>query len=98
MTMLNIAPEVEAQHTTAPVQHQEATLNSMVVKSVEGYLDQLSGTSVSNLYDLICDEIREPLLRTVLKKLRGNQSAAARLMGISRGTLRKLMKRYGMLD
>ena len=74
------------------------TLSNTVERSVEGYLDQLDENSVSNLFELLLDEVREPMLRAVLQKLRGNQSAAARIMGVSRGTLRKLMKRYQMLD
>lgn len=88
--------QLEKLHIASPV--RGVSLSSTVSKSVEGYLDQLDENSASNLYELVMDVVREPMMRSVLQKLRGNQSAAARIMGISRGTLRKLMKRYQMLD
>ena len=41
-------------------------------------------------------EIEEPLFRTVLSHADGNQSQAAEILGINRGTLRKKLKEYGL--
>jgi DNA-binding protein Fis len=37
------------------------------------------------------------LLTIVMRETRNNQSEAARMLGISRGTLRSLLKKFGML-
>jgi len=37
------------------------------------------------------------LLEVVLKKCRGNQSQACKILGLNRGTLRKKMAKYGLL-
>jgi len=37
-------------------------------------------------------------LKAVLEYTKGNQSKAAILLGLSRGTLRKKMKKFGLLD
>jgi Fis family transcriptional regulator len=42
-------------------------------------------------------EVEAPLLRTVLAYAGDNQCRAAELLGINRGTLRKKMKRHGLL-
>jgi len=38
-----------------------------------------------------------PLLTCVLRHTRQNQSLTAEILGLNRGTLRKKMKKYGML-
>ncbi|MDU6453813.1 MAG: helix-turn-helix domain-containing protein [Enterobacter hormaechei] len=38
----------------------------------------------------------QPLLDMVMQYTRGNQTRAALMMGINRGTLRKKLKKYGM--
>lgn len=73
-------------------------LHDSVRQSLENYLGQLKGQSPSNLYDLILAEIEAPLLECVMDYTKNNQSRAAVLLGLSRGTLRKKLKQYGMLD
>ena len=41
-------------------------------------------------------EIEEPLFRTVLDHAKGNQSQAAVILGITRGTLRKKLRQFGL--
>jgi Fis family transcriptional regulator, factor for inversion stimulation protein len=50
-----------------------------------------------NFYELFLTEIETPLLEIVLQYTGKNQSIAAKLLNISRGTLRKKMKQYGLL-
>ena len=40
--------------------------------------------------------VEQPLLDMVMQYTRGNQTRAAQMMGINRGTLRKKLKKYGM--
>jgi DNA-binding NtrC family response regulator len=44
------------------------------------------------------EEMEQHLIEEALKRSRNNQSKAARLLGISRDTLRYRMKKYGMLE
>ncbi|MFN3234125.1 MAG: DNA-binding transcriptional regulator Fis [Gammaproteobacteria bacterium] len=78
---------------------QQATSNLMesVEQSVDQYLKILGNPETANIYELVLDEVEEPMLRRVLRFVRNNQVRAAKLLGISRGTLRKKMKKYGML-
>lgn len=74
-----------------------ASLTVCVEQSVDQYLRILDDPDIANLYELVIEQAEEPLLKRVLKYVRGNQVRAAKLLGVSRGTLRKKMKRYGML-
>ena len=49
-----------------------------------------------NLYEMVLGEVEQPLLKAVLDFTRGNQSKAADVLGINRGTLRKKLKEYGL--
>lgn len=65
---------------------------------MKSYFDRLNGHRPGDLYDLVIGEVEEPLLKTVMDYSRGNQSRAADILGINRGTLRKKLKQYSLLD
>lgn len=73
-------------------------LHDSVRQSLENYLSQLKGSMPNNLYDLVLAEVEAPLMKAVMEYTKNNQSRAAIVLGISRGTLRKKLKRYDMLD
>lgn len=71
-------------------------LRDAVERAMENYFAHLDGQPVDNIYEMVLSEIEIPLFETVMTYTRGNQSKAARLLGISRGTLRKKLKKYGI--
>jgi Fis family transcriptional regulator len=86
------------QHTAAPATTvANPSLRDCVKNSVQNYLSQLDGQNVSNVYDLVLSEIEEPLLQAIMHFTDQNQSRAAVILGVSRGTLRKMLEKYGML-
>lgn len=83
--------------TATQVLPTSKTLRNMVQESVWRYLTMLDRPDVSNLYELFMSEIEPPMLEMVLQYVGQNQSKAANILKISRGTLRKKMQTYGML-
>jgi Fis family transcriptional regulator len=73
-------------------------LHDSVRQALENYLIQLRGQLPSNLYELILAEVEAPLMDAVMEYTKNNQSRAAIVLGLSRGTLRKKLKQYRMLD
>jgi len=70
-------------------------LTQQVVSVVKGYLSSMNSKDLNlNLYQLVVEEVEAPLFRTVMELTRYNQSKAARVLGVSRGTLRTKLKRY----
>ena len=84
-------PTVNAQD-----QVTQKPLRDSVKVAVKNYFSQLNGQDVDDLYELVLAEVEQPLLDMVMQYTRGNQTRAALMMGINRGTLRKKLKKYGM--
>jgi Fis family transcriptional regulator len=71
-------------------------LRLQVRAALEDYFCNLEGGTPGNLYKLVLGEVEPPLLETVMRYARGNQTKAADVLGINRSTLRKKLKQYGM--
>jgi Fis family transcriptional regulator len=61
---------------------------------MEQYFSHLGDQDCSHIYDMVISEVEPALFQTVLKHARGNQSRAAEILGLNRGTLRKKLKQY----
>jgi Fis family transcriptional regulator len=75
---------------------RELPLRNHAERALSEYFTSLSGHRPSHLYDLVLREVEEPLFRVVLDYAQGNQSRAAGILGINRGTLRKKLKQFGL--
>lgn len=84
--------------TSFTVTHKNQPLHDSVRQALENYFLQLKGQVPNNLYEMVLAEVEMPLMEAVMAYTKENQSRAAILLGISRGTLRKKLKIYGMLD
>ena len=73
-------------------------LRTSVQKSVERFIADLSGQRIIGLYDFVIEEVEQPLLQTVMAHAENNQSRAAAMLGMSRGTLRKKLREHGMWE
>lgn len=88
--------------TVEPEQQQDAvsgqqTIRDCVERAMRNYFDHLDGQGVSDIYQMVLAEVEIPLLEVVLEYTRNNQSRAAEVLGLNRGTLRKKLKQYNML-
>ncbi len=76
---------------------QEISQLSHAVKhSIRRYLFELEGTQPNNMYDLVLRQVEQPLFEAILEHTKGNQSRAAELLGLNRGTLRKKLRSYNL--
>jgi Fis family transcriptional regulator len=73
-------------------------LREAVACAVQRYLNELDGQMTTDLYALVLSQVEPPLLSAVLNYTRGNQTRAAQLLGLNRGTLRKKLQQYGISD
>jgi Fis family transcriptional regulator len=74
---------------------QDEVLAQLVSNLVKSYINSVGQKNVSlELYELVIEAVEAPLFRTVMEMTRYNQSRAARVLGVSRGTLRTKLKHY----
>ena len=66
--------------------------------ALQHYFASLNGDRPGDLYDLVMGEVERPLFKAVMDYTHGNQSQAAGILGINRGTLRKKLKSYELLQ
>ena len=90
-TNAQINKTISALKNSKPLRkHTEEALNK--------YFANLNGDRPGDLYDLVLGEVEEPLFKAVMDYTRGNQSQAAGILGINRGTLRKKLKTYSLIQ
>jgi Fis family transcriptional regulator len=81
-------------HHTAHVGTRSKLLSNLTDECLSSYFANLNGHKPGDLYQLVLGEVEKPLFRAVLTYTNGNQSEAAEILGINRGTLRKKLKDY----
>ncbi len=72
-------------------------LSDWLQKTVKKYITVMNGDGSGHLHDLVIRGIEKPLLEMVLKETNGNQTQAAKILGINRNTLRKKIQEYNLL-
>ena len=87
----------EAQNPNCSIEfNDQDSIRSCINMALADYFKTMDGHEMTGLYDLVLQEVEPPLLENVMRNTRGNQSKAAKVLGINRGTLRKKLKMYNM--
>ena len=97
MTNYSVEQDVETPVSSVEPEADNNTLKHCVTEVMENYLRDMDGHQTHDLYKMVLAEVEQPLLETILKHTRGNQSQAAEILGINRGTLSKKLKEYDLL-
>jgi Fis family transcriptional regulator len=66
-------------------------LHNLIYQSVNQFLAE---SSTRSLHELVLEQVEPPLLEATMEKAKYNQVRAAKILGVSRGTLRKKLKQY----
>jgi Fis family transcriptional regulator, factor for inversion stimulation protein len=73
-------------------------LSKLTDEALGSYFASLNGHKPCDLYHLVMGEVEKPLFRAVMGYTNGNQSEAAEILGINRGTLRRKLRTYALKD
>lgn len=76
----------------------EQTLRACVTSVLGDYFAQVDHDMITDLYQMVLSEVEAPLLEAVMYQARSNQSKAAHMLGLNRGTLRKKLRQYNLLE
>lgn len=94
--VMSILPDAE-EHAVPAAKTDQQALRCCVKNALTNYFNHLDGQPVSDVYAMVLAEVEAPLLEVVLEYTQHNQSQAAEILGLNRGTLRKKLKQYDML-
>ena len=96
--MEGIATTMETDIISQDAEVKQSTVSQSfagsVQQSLQTYFAQLDGEEPANLYSMVLAQMEVPLLKMVMRYTGSNQSKAAKILGISRGTLRKKLAIY----
>jgi Fis family transcriptional regulator len=77
-------------------ERRKQPIRRSVTSAIDLYLQDMDGHEVNDLYHVVLSEVEPAILDVVMNYVEGNQTEAAEMLGISRGTLRKKLKLYGL--
>jgi Fis family transcriptional regulator len=75
-------------------QDDSTPLRQNVQAAIRLYLEDMGQSQPNCLYQTLLAEVEPPLLEEVLRYTQGNQSRTAKILGITRNTLRTKLHRY----
>ena len=76
--------------------NQPIPLREHVQATIRQYLEDMGSTEPEHVYRKLLSEIEPPLIEEVLRYSGGNQSRSARILGMTRNTLRSKLRRYSI--
>jgi Fis family transcriptional regulator len=77
-------------------ERRKQPIRRSITSALELFLHDLDGHPVSDLYNVVLNEVEPAMLIVVMEYVAGNQSLAAEMLGISRSTLRRKLKQYNL--
>ena len=93
--MNTIIKQQTSYHEPAAMrERRKKPLGSAVQTALACYFSDLDGHPPDGLYNMVISEVERPLFEAVMNHVRGNQSKAAKILGINRTTLRKKLEHY----
>ena len=63
---------------------------------LDQYFNDLDGDKPTAIYEMVINTLEKPLILYIMNKTEGNQSKAAKMLGLNRNTLRKKLKQYNL--
>jgi Fis family transcriptional regulator len=82
--------DTKMEHNT----ETKPVLRDIIQEKVNTYLNSFDTKQLTNFNEMFLSVVEPPLLTAVLERSRYNQVQAAKMLGISRGTLRKKLKQH----
>ena len=63
---------------------------------LDNYFKDLDGEKPNDVYNMVLHSVEKPLLIYIMNYAQGNQTKAAKILGLNRNTLRKKLELYNL--
>lgn len=73
-----------------------SAVGACIESELKNYESMLEGEQATGIHRLVMDQAERAVISYALRRAAGNQSQAACMLGISRGTLRKKLREFGL--
>ncbi|MEE9447179.1 MAG: helix-turn-helix domain-containing protein [Arenicellales bacterium] len=73
------------------------SFSTAVSAALDDYFDSLNGEAPAQLHKLVIDEVEKTLVQNIMQRTDGNQSEAAKILGVNRNTLRSRLEKFDLL-
>ena len=74
----------------------DQNLQDKIETLLDKYFNDLDGEKPNNVYDMVLHSVEKPLLIYIMNYAQGNQTRAAKILGLNRNTLRKKLEFYNL--
>lgn len=71
-------------------------LQDQIETLLDKYFKDLDGENPNDVYDMVLHSVEKPLLIYIMNYAQGNQTRAAKILGLNRNTLRKKLEFYNL--
>ena len=74
----------------------DQNLQDKIETLLDKYFKDLDGENPNDVYDMVLHSVEKPLLIYIMNYAKGNQTRAAKILGLNRNTLRKKLEFYNL--
>ena len=71
-------------------------LQDKIEMLLDNYFKDLDGEKPNDVYNMVLHSVEKPLLIYIMNYAQGNQTKAAKILGLNRNTLRKKLELYNL--
>ena len=74
----------------------DQNLQDKIETLLDKYFNDLDGEKPNDVYDMVLHSVEKQLLIYIMNYAQGNQTRAAKILGLNRNTLRKKLEFYNL--
>ena len=74
----------------------DQNLQDKIETLLDRYFKDLDGENPNDVYNMVLHSVEKPLLIYIMNYAQGNQTRAAKILGLNRNTLRKKLEFYNL--
>lgn len=71
-------------------------LQDKIETLLDNYFKDLDGEKPNDVYNMVLHSVEKPLIIYIMNYAQGNQTRAAKILGLNRNTLRKKLEFYNL--